>query len=58
MLDGGDHYDDFPYMSRRNLERIFNRDTSVPHPREKCMQQLDMLGIVNSPQPMGSKIAN
>ena len=57
-LDGGEHYDDVAYHQRRNLERMFNRNQNVPHPREKLMYKLAILGIVSRPQAMGTSTTN
>ena len=57
-LDGGEHYDDMSYEQRRYLERRFDRDVTVPHPREVLMHRLAYLGITSRPQPMGSTTTN
>ena len=57
-LDGGNHYDDFSSMQRRNLERAFNRNRLLSHPREKLLNTLDILGITSRPQPMGTTTTN
>ena len=57
-LDGGEHYDDVPYNHRRNLERVFDRNQYVPHPRQKLMYRLAILGIVSRPQAMGTSTTN
>ena len=57
-LDGGEHYDDVPYEERRNMERRFERDNTLPHPREELMNRLAYMGIDGRPQPMGSTTTN
>ena len=58
LLDGGDHYDDFPSSQRQHLERMFNRNLSQPHPRETLMNKLAIQGIASRPQTMGSLSTN
>ena len=58
MLDGGEHYDDFPHREMRNIERRFSRDPTLPHPREVLLHRLAYMGIDSRPQPMGSTTTN
>ena len=57
-IASGEHFDDVSLLERRRMQRVFFSNSNSKHPRECLLLKLQILGIEERLNPMGTASTN